>query len=139
MEYSLGFPLSPALQGIITTFLLILFSEVGDKTFFVAFILALQNSKAAVFAGKISHGIHCPESYSCGLGTFGALGFMTLICVGLGQALNQIVYALPESVVDFPLSDVLAIALLTWFGLLGLKVCIHPSIVSLDALLSQLL
>ena len=61
-EHSLGFPLSPALQGIISAFLLILFSEVGDKTFFVALILSLQNSKAAVFAGTISHRVDCLDT-----------------------------------------------------------------------------
>lgn len=43
--------MSPAVEGVVSAFLLVLFSEVGDKTFFVALLLSLQNSKAAVFAG----------------------------------------------------------------------------------------
>lgn len=45
-------------------FLLILFSELGDKTFFIALLLSLSKPKAAVFAG-----------------TFGALAIMTVISV----------------------------------------------------------
>lgn len=46
-------------------FLLILFSELGDKTFFIALLLALKQSQALVFAG-----------------TFGALAVMTVVSVG---------------------------------------------------------
>ncbi len=46
-------------------FLLIFFSELGDKTFFIALLLALKQSQALVFAG-----------------TFGALAVMTVISVG---------------------------------------------------------
>ena len=45
-------------------FLLILFSELGDKTFFIAVLLALKKNKGLVFAG-----------------TFGALAIMTVISV----------------------------------------------------------
>ena len=45
-------------------FLLILFSELGDKTFFIALLLALKQSQGLVFVG-----------------TFGALGIMTVISV----------------------------------------------------------
>ncbi len=49
-------------------FLLILFSELGDKTFFIALLLALKQNKGLVFAG-----------------TFGALAVMTVISVRLLQ------------------------------------------------------
>lgn len=45
---------SPEFQGVISAFLLVLFSEIGDKTFFVALLLALQNSKTVVFTGRPS-------------------------------------------------------------------------------------
>lgn len=51
-------------EGIVSGFLLILFSELGDKTFFLALLLALKESKSLVFAG-----------------TFGALAVMTVISV----------------------------------------------------------
>lgn len=53
---------SPLREGFVQAFLLILFSEIGDKTFFIAVLLALQQSKSSVFAG-----------------TFGALAVMTVI------------------------------------------------------------
>ena len=51
-------------QGIASGFLLIFFSELGDKTFFIALLLALKQSKTIVF-----------------IGTFGALAIMTVISV----------------------------------------------------------
>ncbi len=59
---------SPLREGIVSGFLLIFFSEIGDKTFFIALLLALRQPKAAVFTG-----------------TFGALAVMTVISVALGQ------------------------------------------------------
>ena len=52
-------------EGVVSGFLLILFSELGDKTFFIALLLALKQSQGLVFVG-----------------TFGALGIMTVISVG---------------------------------------------------------
>ena len=59
------------LDGFLQAFLLIFFSEIGDKTFFIAVILATQQDKATVFAG-----------------TFGALAVMTVISVGIGQVFH---------------------------------------------------
>jgi putative Ca2+/H+ antiporter (TMEM165/GDT1 family) len=59
---------SPLREGFVSGFLLILFSEIGDKTFFIALLLALRQPKGIVFAG-----------------TFGALAVMTVISVLLGQ------------------------------------------------------
>lgn len=55
---------SPLREGLVQGFLLILFSELGDKTFFLAVLLALKENKSIVFAG-----------------TFGALAIMTVISV----------------------------------------------------------
>jgi len=59
-------------EGLVSGFLLILFSELGDKTFFIAVLLALKKNKGLVFAG-----------------TFGALAVMTVISVGLCTLLFQ--------------------------------------------------
>jgi hypothetical protein len=59
---------NPLTEGFVSGFLLIFFSEIGDKTFFIALLLALRQPKSAVFAG-----------------TFGALAVMTVISVFLGQ------------------------------------------------------
>ncbi len=55
---------SPFREGAVSGFLLILFSELGDKTFFIAVLLALKEARGIVFAG-----------------TFGALAVMTVISV----------------------------------------------------------
>lgn len=59
---------SQFVEGLVSGFLLIFFSEIGDKTFFIALLLALRQDKGMVF-----------------LGTFGALAIMTVISVALGQ------------------------------------------------------
>ena len=126
-------------------FLLILFSELGDKTFFIALLLALKQSQGLVF-----------------LGTFGALGVMTVISVGhlsrvtlvcmqccnrmlgagspraghhrclrlccatqvaLGQVLHQIDELLPTN--SLPWDDIFAAVLLVVFGVKTLLVS-HP-------------
>lgn len=91
--------------GYISAFLLILFSEIGDKTFFIAVLLSLQNSRSLIFTG-----------------TFGALAIMTVISVALGRSLHELDGLLPESVAQFPLDDILAAALLIVFGVQTLLV-----------------
>ncbi|WOG90388.1 hypothetical protein DCAR_0209632 [Daucus carota subsp. sativus] len=82
-------------------FLLIFFSELGDKTFFIAALLAARNSSVIVF-----------------LGTFGALGVMTVISVVLGRTFHYVDEILPfrfgDS--DLPLDDIAAVLLLVYFG-----------------------
>lgn len=89
----------PVREGFVSGFFLIFFSELGDKTFFLALLLALQSSKQAVFVG-----------------TFGALAVMTVISVGLGVALHEVDGFLPFDTSKFPVDDLLASALLIWFG-----------------------
>lgn len=89
---------SPLREGFVSGFLLIFFSEIGDKTFFIALLLALQRPKSVVFAG-----------------TFGALAVMTVISVGLGRVLHQIDELFPDF--GFPIDDALAVALLVFFGI----------------------
>ena len=88
----------PDREGFVSGFILILFSELGDKTFFIALLLALQSSREAVFVG-----------------TFGALAIMTVISVGLGVAVHSVDELLPASPV--PWDDVLSVLLLIWFGI----------------------
>ncbi|GAB4823081.1 hypothetical protein N2152v2_010127 [Parachlorella kessleri] len=92
----------PLREGFIQAFLLILFSEIGDKTFFIAVLLALQQSRSAVFVG-----------------TFGALAVMTVISVALGEALHKLDSLLPAS--SLPVDDLLAVALLVFFGVRTLQ------------------
>jgi len=53
--------------GFAQAFLLILLSELGDKTFFISLLLALKEKKSSVFSG-----------------TFGALAMMTGLSVCIG-------------------------------------------------------
>lgn len=82
-------------------FLLIFFSELGDKTFFIAALLAARNNAATVFAG-----------------TFGALGIMTIISVVLGRTFHYVDEILPFRFgeTDLPIDDIAAVCLLVYFG-----------------------
>ncbi|GLI59791.1 hypothetical protein VaNZ11_001755 [Volvox africanus] len=94
---------SPLREGFVSGFLLIFFSEIGDKTFFIALLLALKQPKSLVFTG-----------------TFGALAIMTVISVLLGQVLHQVDELVPgES--NIPYDDLLAVALLLYFGIKTLR------------------
>jgi putative Ca2+/H+ antiporter (TMEM165/GDT1 family) len=87
-------------DGFLSAFLLIFFSEIGDKTFFIAVLLATQQSKSSVFAG-----------------TFGALAVMTVISVAIGQAFHVAEEASGALLAtDVPWDDYLAVALLLFFG-----------------------
>ncbi|MCO5604282.1 hypothetical protein L7F22_058447 [Adiantum nelumboides] len=88
-------------SGFVSAFLLIFFSEIGDKTFFIAAVLASRKSNIAVFTG-----------------TFGALVAMTFISVFLGRTFHYIDGILPFSLGenDLPLDDLAAVVLLVYFG-----------------------
>jgi len=87
--------------GFASAFLLIFFSELGDKTFFIAALLAARNSSSVVFVG-----------------TFGALSVMTLISVFLGRTFHYVDGILPFKFgTDFPVDDIAAVCLLVYFGI----------------------
>ncbi|KDP25356.1 hypothetical protein JCGZ_20512 [Jatropha curcas] len=87
--------------GFASAFLLIFFSELGDKTFFIAALLAARNSAAIVFTG-----------------TFGALAVMTIISVVLGRTFHYVDEILPFRFgeTDLPIDDIAAVCLLIYFG-----------------------
>mmetsp|Transcript_2194 Transcript_2194/g.3646 ORF Transcript_2194/g.3646 Transcript_2194/m.3646 type:complete len:299 (+) Transcript_2194:33-929(+) len=79
---------------------LIFVSEIGDKTFFIATLLAARASKLLTFAG-------------CA----GALAFMTVVSVLIGQ----IFHAVPPSLTKgLPLDDYVAVASFVYFGVKAL-------------------
>jgi putative Ca2+/H+ antiporter (TMEM165/GDT1 family) len=87
-------------SGFSSAFLLIFFSEIGDKTFFIAALLATRKSNLAVFAG-----------------TFGALAAMTVISVALGRAFHYLDNFIPSlGAGQFPWDDLAAVVLLVYFG-----------------------
>lgn len=87
---------SSFLSGLAASFLLVLASEIGDKTFFISALLSMKYSRVLVL-----------------IGTMMALASMTVISVGIGQ----IFHALPSSLNStIPFDDYAAVALLLFFG-----------------------
>lgn len=84
-----------ALNGFIASLSLIVVSELGDKTFFIAAILAMKNSRIVVFIASML-----------------ALGIMTVLASALGVAANII----PKSYIHY-----LSVILFVVFGLRMLK------------------
>ncbi|KAK8658064.1 hypothetical protein V6N13_036279 [Hibiscus sabdariffa] len=87
--------------GFASAFLLIFFSELGDKTFFIAALLAARNSAVVTF-----------------IGTFGALAAMTIVSVVLGRTFHYVDEILPFRFgdTDLPIDDIAAVFLLVYFG-----------------------
>ena len=90
--------------GFAQAFLLILLSELGDKTFFISLLLALKEKKSSVF-----------------LGTFGALAVMTALSVCIGQFFHVAGGSLGLSESAIPFDDILAVLLLLYFGINTIK------------------
>jgi len=87
--------------GFYQAFSLVFLSEIGDKTFFIAGLLAMKTSRLLSFLGSI-----------------GALAVMTVISVIIGQ----VFHAVPSGIADgIPLDDVAAVIAFTFFGLKTLK------------------
>jgi putative Ca2+/H+ antiporter (TMEM165/GDT1 family) len=87
--------------GFYQAFSLVFVSEIGDKTFFMAGLLAMQTTRLISF-----------------LGSMAALAVMTLISVGIGQ----IFHVVPAGIADgIPLDDVAAVLAFTFFGVKTLK------------------
>ena len=82
-EANLGFT-----HAFVASISVIIVSEIGDKTFFIAAILAMKHSRFTVFAGAIS-----------------ALGLMTFLSVCLGFATMII----PRAVTFFVCTALLAV------------------------------
>jgi putative Ca2+/H+ antiporter (TMEM165/GDT1 family) len=83
--------------GFLQSFLLIFISEIGDKTFFIAGLLAAKYGRFVSFTGSI-----------------GALAVMTVISTVLGQLFHAIPPSLTQGV---PYDDVIAVLAFTYFGL----------------------
>ena len=68
-------PVNPFRDGLVSSFTMILFAEIADKTFFIAAIMAMRYSKLIVF-----------------MGAWSALAVMT----GLSVALGYVVTFIPQ-------------------------------------------
>lgn len=88
-------------SGFYQAFSLVFVSEIGDKTFFIAGLLAMKAGKLISFAGSIL-----------------ALAVMTLLSVLIGQ----IFHAVPEGITQgIPFDDIAAVLAFTFFGVKTLK------------------
>ena len=76
-------------------------SEIGDKTFFIAGLLAMKTSRLVSFVGSMS-----------------ALAVMTVISVIIGQIFHVVPAGLSNGV---PLDDVAAVLAFAFFGFKTLK------------------
>ncbi|GBG72969.1 hypothetical protein CBR_g12688 [Chara braunii] len=88
-------------SGFAAAFSLIFVSEIGDKTFFIAALLAMRHSRWPVL-----------------IGASGALGLMTIISVAIGRLFHKVPSSFHTTV---PIGEYLAVALLIWFGLKSIK------------------
>lgn len=95
-----GIMASLAETGFYQAFSLVFVSEIGDKTFFMAGLLAMKTSKVISF-----------------LGSMGALFVMTLISVIIGQSFHAVPAGFGEGVLGgLPLDDIAAVLAFAFFG-----------------------
>ncbi|XP_078157106.1 protein PAM71-homolog, chloroplastic isoform X2 [Carex rostrata] len=88
-------------SGFTAAFTLISVSEIGDKTFFIAALLAMQYKRALVL-----------------LGSMGALSLMTILSVVIGRIFQSVPSQFQTTL---PIGEYAAVALLTFFGLKSIK------------------
>ena len=83
-------------SGFYQSFSLVFLSEIGDKTFFVAGLLAAKLSRFVSFVGSL-----------------GALAVMTILAVLIGQIFHAVPSGLSQGL---PLDDIAAVAAFLFFG-----------------------
>jgi len=100
-----GIMASLAETGFYQAFSLVFVSEIGDKTFFMAGLLAMKTSKLISFVGSM-----------------GALFVMTLISVLIGQSFHAVPAGFGEGILGgLPLDDVAAVLAFAFFGVKTLQ------------------
>ncbi|KAL4578468.1 hypothetical protein LXL04_014591 [Taraxacum kok-saghyz] len=90
-----------AKSGFTAAFTLIFVSEIGDKTFFIAALLAMQYEKGLVI-----------------LGSMGALSLMTVLSVVIGRIFNSVPAQFQTTL---PIGEYAAVTLLMFFGIKAIK------------------
>ncbi|RDX82984.1 Protein PAM71-homolog, chloroplastic [Mucuna pruriens] len=90
-----------AKSGFTAAFTLIFVSEIGDKTFFIAALLAMQYKKGLVL-----------------LGSMGALGLMSILSVVIGRIFQSVPAQFQTTL---PIGEYAAVTLLLFFGLRSIK------------------
>jgi len=87
--------------GFYQAFSLVFVSEIGDKTFFIAGLLAMKTGKLLSFVGSVS-----------------ALAVMTVISVVIGQLFHVVPPGITQGL---PIDDIAAVLAFSFFGLKTLK------------------
>lgn len=95
---------SIAETGFYQAFSLVFVSEIGDKTFFIAGLLAMKTNKLISF-----------------IGSMGALVAMTIISVVIGQLFHAVPAGLLGDGVSIPFDDIAAVLAFAFFGIKTLK------------------
>ncbi|KAK7393220.1 hypothetical protein VNO78_21759 [Psophocarpus tetragonolobus] len=90
-----------AKSGFTAAFTLIFVSEIGDKTFFIAALLAMQYKKGLVL-----------------LGSMGALALMSILSVVIGRIFQSVPAQFQTTL---PIGEYAAVTLLLFFGLKSIK------------------
>ncbi|KAK3143092.1 hypothetical protein QOZ80_4BG0358230 [Eleusine coracana subsp. coracana] len=90
-----------AKSGFTAAFTLIFVSEIGDKTFFIAALLAMQYQRALVLLGSVA-----------------ALSLMTVVSVVIGRIFQSVPAQFQTTL---PIGEYAAVALLAFFGLKSIK------------------
>ncbi|TVU07246.1 hypothetical protein EJB05_47293 [Eragrostis curvula] len=90
-----------AKSGFTAAFSLIFVSEIGDKTFFIAALLAMQYQRALVLLGSVA-----------------ALSLMTIVSVVIGRIFQSVPAQFQTTL---PIGEYAAVALLAFFGLKSIK------------------
>mmetsp|Transcript_16613 Transcript_16613/g.28514 ORF Transcript_16613/g.28514 Transcript_16613/m.28514 type:complete len:343 (-) Transcript_16613:625-1653(-) len=88
-------------SGFLAAFSLIFFSEIGDKTFFIAALLAAKLGRWTSFIGSLT-----------------SLSVMTVISVGIGAFFSKVPDVLKSTL---PVGELAGIAMLVFFGIKSLK------------------
>lgn len=88
-------------SGFFQAFTLVFVSEIGDKTFFIAALLAAKSSRLVSFVGSV-----------------GALAVMTVFAVLVGIAFHSVPTVFTSGL---PLDDIIAAAAFLYFGLITLR------------------
>lgn len=88
-------------SGFFQAFSLVFVSEIGDKTFFIAALLAAKTSRLISFAGSV-----------------GALAVMTVLAVLVGLAFHSVPSVFTSGL---PVDDIVAAAAFLYFGINTLK------------------
>jgi len=87
--------------GFYQAFSLVFVSEIGDKTFFIAGLLAMKAGRLVSFVGSV-----------------GALAVMTIISVLIGQIFHAVPPGISQGI---PLDDIAAVLAFAFFGFKTLK------------------